>query len=176
MAGQFLWEVDAGLPAERAGMKEGDRVLAVNGESIEGLDHEQTVHRIRAREDEVTLLVIDPASDEFYHSVGFGGSALAGEPWGAVRLHGGVEVLHSGCVSIPLLLFQIGLSPLQFFKDSDPASGSCTPSLPSRSGSPVLCDVEVGPKGPVSWLMAAANSIEIIQVTLQGSAHSLAAL
>ncbi|XP_019144133.1 Na(+)/H(+) exchange regulatory cofactor NHE-RF4 isoform X2 [Corvus cornix cornix] len=97
----------------------------VNGESIEGLDHEQTVHRIRAHEDQVTLLVIDPASDEFYHS--------------------------------------IGLSPLQFFEDSDPASGSCTPSLPSRSGSPALCDVEVGPKGPVSWLMAAANSIEIIQ-------------
>lgn len=71
MAGQFLWEVDAGLPAERAGMREGDRVLAVNGESIEGLDHEQTVHRIRAREDQVTLLVIDPAGDQFYHSVGF---------------------------------------------------------------------------------------------------------
>ncbi|NWY43518.1 NHRF4 protein, partial [Sylvia atricapilla] len=68
--GQFLWDVDAGLPAERAGMREGDRVLAVNGESIEGLDHEQTVQRIRAREDQVTLLVIDPAGDEFYHSVG----------------------------------------------------------------------------------------------------------
>ncbi|NWZ33788.1 NHRF4 protein, partial [Brachypodius atriceps] len=74
--GQFLWDVDAGLPAERAGMREGDRVLAVNGESIEGLDHEQTVHRIRAREDQVTLLVIDPAADEFYHSVGFGGRVL----------------------------------------------------------------------------------------------------
>lgn len=78
MAGQFLWDVDVGLPAEQAGMKEGDRVLAVNGESIEGLDHEQTVHRIRAREDQVTLLVIDPAGDEFYHSVGFGGMVL---PW-----------------------------------------------------------------------------------------------
>lgn len=76
VAGQFLWEVDVGLPAEQAGMKEGDRVLAVNGESIEGLDHEQTVHRIRAREDQVTLLVIDPAGDEFYHSVGFGGTVL----------------------------------------------------------------------------------------------------
>uniref|UniRef100_A0A803V6H1 NLR family member X1 n=1 Tax=Ficedula albicollis TaxID=59894 RepID=A0A803V6H1_FICAL len=149
--GQFLWDVDVGLPAEQAGMKEGDRVLAVNGESIEGLDHEQTVHRIRARQDQVTLLVIDPAADEFYHSVG---------------------ALHGGCVSIPLLLFQIGLSPLQFFEDSDPASGSCTPSLPSRSGSPALCDLEVGPKGPMSWLMAAANSIEIVQVTPQGSAHS----
>ncbi|KFO08256.1 Na(+)/H(+) exchange regulatory cofactor NHE-RF4, partial [Balearica regulorum gibbericeps] len=81
--GQFLWDVDVGLPAEQAGMKEGDRLLAVNGESIEGLDHHQTVLRIRAHDDQVKLLVIDPASDEFYQS--------------------------------------IGLSPLLFFEDSDPA-------------------------------------------------------
>ncbi|NXJ50645.1 NHRF4 protein, partial [Spizaetus tyrannus] len=68
--GQFLWDVDAGLPAEQAGMKEGDRLLAVNGESIEGLDHQQTVLRIRAHDDQVTLLVIDPAGDEFYQSIG----------------------------------------------------------------------------------------------------------
>uniref|UniRef100_A0A8B9E5X1 Uncharacterized protein n=1 Tax=Anser cygnoides TaxID=8845 RepID=A0A8B9E5X1_ANSCY len=123
--GQFLWEVDAGLPAEQAGMKEGDRVLAVNGESIEGLDHQETVLRIRAHEDRVTLLVIDPASDEFYRSV--------------------------------------GLSPLLFLEDGDPASGSCTPSLPSPHGSPGLCHVDVGPKGPGSWLVAAANSITITQ-------------
>ncbi|NXW05613.1 NHRF4 protein, partial [Fregetta grallaria] len=70
--GQFLWDVDAGLPADQAGMKEGDRLLAVNGESIEGLDHQQTVLRIRAHDDQVTLLVIDRAGDEFYQSVGFG--------------------------------------------------------------------------------------------------------
>ncbi|NXE26559.1 NHRF4 protein, partial [Ardeotis kori] len=73
--GQFLWDVDVGLPAEQAGMKEGDRLLAVNGESIEGLDHQQTVLRIRALDDQVTLLVIDPAGDEFYQSVGFGDPA-----------------------------------------------------------------------------------------------------
>ncbi|NXE14230.1 NHRF4 protein, partial [Lophotis ruficrista] len=73
--GQFLWDVDVGLPAEQAGMKEGDRLLAVNGESIEGLDHQQTVLRIRARDDQVTLLVIDPAGDEFFQSVGFGDPA-----------------------------------------------------------------------------------------------------
>ncbi|XP_054658988.1 Na(+)/H(+) exchange regulatory cofactor NHE-RF4 isoform X1 [Grus americana] len=125
--GQFLWDVDVGLPAEQAGMKEGDRLLAVNGESIEGLDHHQTVLRIRAHDDQVKLLVIDPASDEFYQS--------------------------------------IGLSPLLFFEDTDPASGSQTPSLPSPSGSPGLRHVEVGPKGPGSWLVAAANSIGFTQVT-----------
>ncbi|XP_071625356.1 Na(+)/H(+) exchange regulatory cofactor NHE-RF4 isoform X1 [Heliangelus exortis] len=125
--GQFLWDVDAGMPAEQAGMKEGDRLLAVNGESIEGLDHHQTVLRIRARDDQVTLLVIDPAADEFYHS--------------------------------------IGLSPPLSFEDGDAASGSCTPSLPSPSDSPGHCHVEVGPKGPGSWLVAVANTIEITKVT-----------
>lgn len=86
-AGQFLWEVDAGLAAERAGMREGDRVLAVNGESIEGLDHQQTVLRIRAHEDWVTLLVIDPASDEFYRSVRLGDPRGAGR----ARLWGGSQ-------------------------------------------------------------------------------------
>ncbi|XP_067166430.1 Na(+)/H(+) exchange regulatory cofactor NHE-RF4 isoform X2 [Apteryx mantelli] len=123
--GQFLWEVDAGLPAERAGMKEGDRLLAVNGKSIEGLDHQQTVLRIRAHADQVTLLVIDPAGDEFYRS--------------------------------------IGLSPLQFFEDSDPASGSCAPSLPSPNGSPGLCHLDVGPEGPGSWLTTAPATIGVAQ-------------
>uniref|UniRef100_A0A8D0KVD4 PDZ domain containing 3 n=1 Tax=Strix occidentalis caurina TaxID=311401 RepID=A0A8D0KVD4_STROC len=82
--GQFLWDVDAGLPAEQAGMKEGDRLLAVNGESIEGLDHQQTVLRIRAHDDQVTLLVIDPAGDEFYQSVGFGDLVWSRPGWGAL--------------------------------------------------------------------------------------------
>lgn len=85
-----MWDVDVGLPADQAGMKEGDRLLAVNGESIEGLDHQQTVLRIRARDDQVTLLVIDPAGDAFYHSVGFG------EHWSAARLDDGVDALPQG--------------------------------------------------------------------------------
>ena len=67
-------------------------------------------------------------------------------------------------MAIPLLLFQIGLSPLLFFEESDPASGSRMPSLPSPSSSPGLCHVEVGPKRPGSWLVAAANNIGIKQV------------
>lgn len=64
----------------------------------------------------------------------------------------------------PVMLLQIGLSPLLFLDDGDPALGSCTPSLPSPSDSPGLCHIDVGPKGPGSWLMAAANSITITQV------------
>lgn len=62
-------------------------------------------------------------------------------------------------------LFQLGLSPLLFLEDGDPVSGSCTPPLPSPHGSPGFFHVDVGPKGPGSWLVAAANSITIAQVT-----------
>lgn len=62
------------------------------------------------------------------------------------------------------MLLQIGLSPLLFLDDGDPALGSCTSSLPSPSNSPGLCHIDVGPKGPGSWLMTAANSITITQV------------
>lgn len=63
-----------------------------------------------------------------------------------------------------VMLLQIGLSPLLFLDDGDPALGSCTSSLPSPSNSPGLCHIDVGPKGPGSWLMTAANSITITQV------------
>ncbi|XP_054448559.1 Na(+)/H(+) exchange regulatory cofactor NHE-RF4 [Pteronotus mesoamericanus] len=67
--GQFLWEVDPGLPAERAGMQDGDRLVAVAGESVEGLGHEETVYRIRAQGSRVSLTVVDPEADRFFSMV-----------------------------------------------------------------------------------------------------------
>uniref|UniRef100_A0A4X1SF89 Na(+)/H(+) exchange regulatory cofactor NHE-RF4 n=1 Tax=Sus scrofa TaxID=9823 RepID=A0A4X1SF89_PIG len=67
--GQFLWEVDPGLPAEKAGMQAGDRLVAVAGESVEGLGHEETVSKIRAQGSSVSLIVIDPQADRFFRMV-----------------------------------------------------------------------------------------------------------
>ncbi|EMP29006.1 Na(+)/H(+) exchange regulatory cofactor NHE-RF4 [Chelonia mydas] len=68
--GQFLCEMDTGLPADRAGMRDGDRLLAVNGEGVEGLCHQEVVDMIRASGNQVTLLVIDPDGDKFFSSMG----------------------------------------------------------------------------------------------------------
>nr|XP_056716779.1 Na(+)/H(+) exchange regulatory cofactor NHE-RF4 [Euleptes europaea] len=68
--GQFLREVDAGLPAEKAGMSDGDRLLGVNGESVENVDHHGTVSKIRADSKQVTLLVIDAEGSKFFDLVG----------------------------------------------------------------------------------------------------------
>ncbi|XP_026564774.1 Na(+)/H(+) exchange regulatory cofactor NHE-RF4 [Pseudonaja textilis] len=67
---QFLRDVEAGLPAEKAGMREGDCLLAVNGEIVEDLDHQEVVSRIRSDNQRVTLLVIDSEGSKFYNMVG----------------------------------------------------------------------------------------------------------
>ncbi|XP_013914321.1 PREDICTED: Na(+)/H(+) exchange regulatory cofactor NHE-RF4-like [Thamnophis sirtalis] len=67
---QFLRELDAGLPAEKAGMREGDCLLAVNGEIVEDLEHQEVVSRIRSDNQRVTLLVIDSEGSKFYNMVG----------------------------------------------------------------------------------------------------------
>ncbi|EDW00692.1 probable serine/threonine-protein kinase DDB_G0282963 [Drosophila grimshawi] len=57
--GQFIGKVDADSPAEGAGLKEGDRILEVNGVSIGSETHKQVVARIKAIANEVRLLLID---------------------------------------------------------------------------------------------------------------------
>lgn len=46
--GQFIGIVDAGSPAEDAGLKEGDRIVEVNGTNIAQENHKQVVERIKA--------------------------------------------------------------------------------------------------------------------------------
>ncbi|XP_021093388.1 Na(+)/H(+) exchange regulatory cofactor NHE-RF4 isoform X7 [Heterocephalus glaber] len=67
--GQFLREVDPGLPAEKAGMRAGDRLVAVAGESVEELGHGETVSRIREQGSRVSLTVVDPEADRFFSMV-----------------------------------------------------------------------------------------------------------
>lgn len=67
--GQFLWDVDPGLPADKAGMKAGDRLVAVAGESVDGLGHEETVSKIREQGSCVSLVVVDPEADRFFSMV-----------------------------------------------------------------------------------------------------------
>ncbi|KAL7981590.1 hypothetical protein Chor_005678 [Crotalus horridus] len=78
---QFLRDLDAGLPAEKAGMREGDCLLAVNGEVVEDLDHQEVVSRIRSDNQRVTLLVIDSEGSKFYNTVPKSRLFLFPETW-----------------------------------------------------------------------------------------------
>ena len=65
-SGHFVGIVDAGSPAEAAGLLSGDRIVEVNGDNVENAAHSDVVDKIKAISGEVTLLVVDPDADKFF--------------------------------------------------------------------------------------------------------------
>uniref|UniRef100_UPI0037E7EE0C Na(+)/H(+) exchange regulatory cofactor NHE-RF2 n=1 Tax=Semicossyphus pulcher TaxID=241346 RepID=UPI0037E7EE0C len=68
-SGQFIRKVEPGSPAEAAGLRAGDRVVAVNGANVEKETHHQVVQRIKAVENETRLLVVDQETHESLRSL-----------------------------------------------------------------------------------------------------------
>ncbi|XP_065206182.1 Na(+)/H(+) exchange regulatory cofactor NHE-RF2-like isoform X2 [Planococcus citri] len=66
--GQYIGKVDEGSPAESAGLKEGDRIIEVNGANISNENHKQVVQRIKSVPDETKLLVVDSEADNYFKS------------------------------------------------------------------------------------------------------------
>lgn len=58
-AGHFIGKVDNESPAQYADLREGDRIIEVNGVAISNENHNQVVKRIKAVADETHLLVIN---------------------------------------------------------------------------------------------------------------------
>jgi len=64
--GHFIKDIDRGSPAEKGGLKEMDRLVAVNGQGVEDCSHEQVVDRIRQSGVKCCLLVVDSDTDNMY--------------------------------------------------------------------------------------------------------------
>lgn len=62
--GQFIRLVEPDTPAEAAGLRAGDRLAFVNGDSVEGESHSQVVARIRATTGALDLIVMDQETME----------------------------------------------------------------------------------------------------------------
>ncbi|XP_071319657.1 Na(+)/H(+) exchange regulatory cofactor NHE-RF1a [Trachinotus anak] len=62
--GQFIRLVEPDTPAAAAGLLAGDRLVFVNGESVEGESHQQVVARIRATSGALELIVVDDDTSE----------------------------------------------------------------------------------------------------------------
>uniref|UniRef100_A0A5F5PKZ1 PDZ domain containing 1 n=1 Tax=Equus caballus TaxID=9796 RepID=A0A5F5PKZ1_HORSE len=69
--GQIIKDIDSGSPAEEAGLKHNDLVVAVNGESVESLDHDSVVEMIRKGGEQTSLLVVDKETDNIYRLAHF---------------------------------------------------------------------------------------------------------
>ena len=68
--GQYVGKIDANSPADAAGLKEGDRIVEVNGVNVNQENHKQVVQRIKAVLEETRLLVVDKRSDEWHSEQG----------------------------------------------------------------------------------------------------------
>lgn len=64
--GQFIGKIDEESPAQMAGLKEGDRIVEVNGVNISNENHRQVVERIKSDPLETKLLVVDADTDSWY--------------------------------------------------------------------------------------------------------------
>lgn len=64
--GQYIRAVDDDSPAQRSGLKPKDRLIQVNGVSVEGKQHAEVVAAIKAGGDKASLLVVDSDTDAFF--------------------------------------------------------------------------------------------------------------
>ncbi|XP_054471006.1 Na(+)/H(+) exchange regulatory cofactor NHE-RF3 [Anoplopoma fimbria] len=64
--GHFFKDIDIGSPAERAGLKEMDRLVAVDGKEVDSCSHEQVVNKIRQSGNKCCFLVVDKVTDQIY--------------------------------------------------------------------------------------------------------------
>lgn len=62
--------MDKDGPAERAGVRDGQLLLEVNGEIVESLQHEEIVSRVRQSGQQLSLTTITQQGLEFYNRVG----------------------------------------------------------------------------------------------------------
>lgn len=67
--GHLIKDIDSDSPAAKAGLRDNDILVAVNGEPIEALDHEAVVEKIRQSGENTTLLVVDEETDTMYKMV-----------------------------------------------------------------------------------------------------------
>lgn len=69
-SGQFIGKVDPDSPADDAGLRDGDRLIEVNGINVEKESHKEVVERIKMIPNKTTMLVIDREGYEHYVTKG----------------------------------------------------------------------------------------------------------
>lgn len=67
---QYVGAVDAGSPADRGGLRQGDRILGVNGALIGSESHKEVVQRIKSNSAQCELLVIEVDGLKWYENNG----------------------------------------------------------------------------------------------------------
>jgi len=66
--GNYIGNIESGSPAQKAGLLENDKIIEVNGHNILQEPHANVVNQIKSDPNQVSLLVLDPKSDEYYQN------------------------------------------------------------------------------------------------------------
>ncbi|KAG7256345.1 hypothetical protein CRUP_026623 [Coryphaenoides rupestris] len=66
----FITDIDRGSPAELGGLRDMDRLVAVDGQDVDGDNHEQVVDKIRQGGNKCCLLLVDEDTDNMYKRAG----------------------------------------------------------------------------------------------------------
>lgn len=74
-AGNFIKDIEINSPAKSSGLKEMDRLVAVNGKEVDSWTHDQVVDLIRQSGQSCRFLVMDKFTDKMYKLVS-GGTAV----------------------------------------------------------------------------------------------------
>ena len=69
-SGQFVGLIDPGSPAEASGLREGDRIVEVNGVNVTHDNHKHVVVRIKSNPSSTTMLVCDKDCDAYHREHG----------------------------------------------------------------------------------------------------------
>ncbi|XP_026150682.1 Na(+)/H(+) exchange regulatory cofactor NHE-RF3 [Mastacembelus armatus] len=64
--GHFIRDIERGSPAERAGLKDMDRLVALDGKEVDGCSHGKVVDMFRQSGNKCCLLVVDKDTDQMY--------------------------------------------------------------------------------------------------------------
>lgn len=63
-----MTEVVIGGVADKAGVRNEDRLIEVNGENTEKSTHDEVVEKIKLAEGSIMFLLVDKETDRFYHN------------------------------------------------------------------------------------------------------------
>ena len=77
--GHFVEDITISSPADRAGLRAGDRIIEINGVNIEEENHEDVFYRIKACHNVVNLLAVDAKTFAFYKKNNMPVTALKAE-------------------------------------------------------------------------------------------------
>ena len=77
--GHYVEDITINSPADRAGLRAGDRIIEINGVNIEKENHEDVFYRIKACHNVVNLLAVDAKTFTYYKKNNIPVTALKAE-------------------------------------------------------------------------------------------------